>query len=520
MTMWQFKSYFKHHLVFWKDRFLYSSEKQMQKRSILSSVVLIILSFLISFLLIISIPGGRGASFFALFTKLFLDNTNTENFLRQIAIYILAGLAFSFCMSVGIFNIGISGQMMAGAIFGFLMILKVFPSSFRPGFGGQIITVLLMVIGSVSVAVVVATLKIFFKVNEVVSAIMLNWIVVLISAYLVETYIKNNSGGTAQFFSLPLPDEFALYNFSPLTKKFGWLASLIIAFISVIIVAVVLKYTVFGHKLKSIGSSVFGSQAMGFNVKKYQFLSFIISGILSGLLATVVYTASTEKVLTFNNVGDSAISAVPATGFDGIAIGLIALNNPFRIVIVSVLIAFVNIGARPANLNPSTASLVLGIMMYFAALYNLMVYFKPWRYLVKLNIGKINLTTYETYENKLAANLEWLSFQRFLSKQKKKNDKTKFNWFDTSLFEQYAKNKQEIVQEYHHNCATNLIAWWLNAIKSGNIKPSTTFKLEFVNFKHQQKFVLNWFKNESESLRDFQSQFERINKLVEREFVK
>ncbi|ALA30141.1 ABC transporter permease subunit [Mycoplasmoides pneumoniae] len=506
-------NYLKHRFLFSKDKFWYAPFKQKQRRSIYSTFSLIVLSFIVSFFLIVAIPGIKGGTFLEIFTRLFKDRVNIENFARQIAIYTLAALAFSFCMSVGVFNIGISGQMMAGANFGFMMILKVFPESFRPAFGGQIITILLMILGSVTVAMVVAALKVFFKVNEVVSAIMLNWVIVLVSAYLVGTYIKPEKTDTSQFYSIELPDAFALYNFSDVQQKYGWLTSLVIAIAAAIFIAVLMKFTVFGHKLKSTGLSVTGSQAAGYSVKKYQFLSFVISGILSGLLAAVVYTASFEKQLTFSDVGDFGITSVPITGFDGIAIGLIALNSPARIVIVSTIISFVTIGAKPAGLNAATASLVLGIMMYFAAIYNLMIYIKPWRMIVKLNIGKMNEAAYDEFQNEMAANLETLSFQRFLDKQKRKHDKERMVWFDTKRFEEYQKKKQATLQTFHENSSQNLLQYWKQQLLVADVK-RLTFKWDFLTFKHQQKYILRWYKGKNKKQTALENEFASLNEAI------
>lgn len=139
-----------------------------------------------------------------------------------------------------------------------------------------------------------------------------------------------------------------------------------------------MKYTVFGHKLKSTGLSTTAAKYFGYNDKVLQLASFAISGAIAGLLGAIVYTGQSQ-LLNFNSVGKTALTATPAEGFNGIAISLIGLNNPLAIVVVSIFFSFFSAGAQPAGLPVSTVSLVTGVMMYMIAIYVLTSYVRPWR---------------------------------------------------------------------------------------------------------------------------------------------
>ncbi|SYV95198.1 ABC-type uncharacterized transport system, permease component, partial [Mycoplasmoides gallisepticum] len=95
------------------------------------------------------------------------------------------------------------------------------------------------------------------------------------------------------------------------------------------IVWVLLRFTVFGHKLKTTGLSSSSAEYFGYNKNLLQLSSFAISGALAGILGVVVYTGQASQAIDFSSVGRFGLSSVPIEGFNGIAISLIALNNPW-----------------------------------------------------------------------------------------------------------------------------------------------------------------------------------------------
>ena len=105
---------------------------------------------------------------------------------------------------------------------------------------------------------------------------------------------------------------------------------LIIAVVCLVIVAFLLSKTVFGYKLKAVGSSPNAAKYAGFNVKAKIVESMLISGGLAGV-------ASFVNVLTLNPNISFTVDNLPAIGYDGIAISLVAFNNPIGIFFTSFL---------------------------------------------------------------------------------------------------------------------------------------------------------------------------------------
>lgn len=517
-------------LTVWFDKFFYRKSQKTLRRKIISVTIFIVLGFLISLFILMGV-GVRPSSFFSIFTKIFISRSNTQSFIYQISIFVVAALAFSFSMNVGIFNIGISGQMMAGASTAILLI-SVFPEEWKSiSGGGQIVTLLFSMISAVFVSVLTGILKIYCKVNEVVTAILLNWIILFIVAYLIQNYdfniYQSINGGYLQ--SNKVPDGFAFYQSGTGTKPSfftgsGWVLSIAVAIVAVVIVWFLMKFTVFGHKLKTTGIAPLASQYFGYNKNGLQLASFAISGALAGILGVIVYTGQ-PNYLNFNSLGNTSLTSVPIEGFNGIAIGLISLNNPIAIVIVSVLLSFVYVGASPASLPTSSISLVTGILMYIIAIYAVLAYLKPWRWIYLLRYKKINSNNYFDFENAMASNSETYKFKVLNNKNQIVksliNDKVKIKnqklknflvilflspYFKISLFfskkyfhihskivNDYIQERKKIVSNFKSSCATSLITDWQDKVTDVLVNKKSGI-IGVNNWNKQKLTILKWLK--------------------------
>lgn len=527
------------------DKLFYQTKQKSLRRNFISVTVSIVVAMLISFIIIAAL-GTKPAAFFSMFSKVFAWDYNSQQFAVQLCTYIIAALAFSFSMKVGIFNIGISGQMMAGGSFAFLILSNVPANVNVPG--GQMITILLCIVGSTAVALTIGALKIYCKVNEVVSAILLNWIILYIVGALIFKYnLDETSFSNGVFKSLPIHESFAFWQGG---NFWGWQWSIGVTVVSIIVIWVILKFTVFGHKLKTTGQSPFAAQNFGYNKNALQLWSFAISGILSGILAAIVYTASYTRSIDFQSAGGTALNKIPTQGFDGIAIGLIALNNPLATVIVSFIFTFPSVGAIPAGLPQSTVQLVVGIMMYIVAIYTLLNYFKPWRSIVKAKYEKANNENYMNLENAIFERNERFIFECKKIKNKIIDTKIKqslssiqdnkalYNFvknvfykpfwsmvlpiadvqYKTAVQEaksKYALDRKEIDMEFKTSCIISLLDYWKHdaVIKNGEkIKTFNTWNKNKQKIKTWYSDVLN--SNSEISQLNIEKQFELIEEKI------
>lgn len=154
------------------DRYLFRAPQQSLRRKFFSVLMFMVIGLLISLVVCVSLD-INGRSFFQMFSRIFVNEWFEKNFAYQICIYVTAAISFSFAMNVGIFNIGISGQMLAGGSTAVLLI-HLIPAEANPAGGGQILTLILSMMGATAVAAVTGALKVYLRINEVVSAILLN----------------------------------------------------------------------------------------------------------------------------------------------------------------------------------------------------------------------------------------------------------------------------------------------------------------------------------------------------------
>ncbi|MDE6476774.1 MAG: hypothetical protein K2L48_01035 [Mycoplasmoidaceae bacterium] len=152
---------------------------------------------------------------------------------------------------------------------------------------------------------------------------------------------------------------------------------IILSIFAVIFCFVIFKYLVFGKKITDVGLSLEGSRYAGYSVKKNQILSMLISGLIAGLLGAMVYLGKSNG----NVPTEITAKAIPIEGFNGISVGLIAMNNPIGIVPVSILFGMIETAkssiAQSCGVDAYITDLMFGIIVYGAAIVSLLYYIKP-----------------------------------------------------------------------------------------------------------------------------------------------
>lgn len=101
----------------------------------------------------------------------------------------------------------------------------------------------------------------------------------------------------------------------------------------------------------------------------------MLSGSLAGLAGVI-------KVLGADGVMDNAnsLSDLPAHGFQGISLSLIAFNSPLGLIFSSLFIGMMSNATEAINtagINPHVTDLVIGIVVFLSAVTNYFVIYKP-----------------------------------------------------------------------------------------------------------------------------------------------
>ena len=257
--------------------------------SVMASVASILIGLLFGFVLLLilnyknAVPG-----LVSLLTK---GITDFGNVLYRAAPLVMVGLSVAFAYKVGLFNIGASGQYTIGTFLALFVGIKL-----------QLpwwMCLLAAAIGGAVWGVFPGLFKALFNVNEVLTAIMFNWI----AMNLVNLLIPNVGGMLDADWGATSTDRTALLgNANPsailprlgLDKLFNYPYMNIGIFLAIIIAVVlwvVLNKTTFGYELKACGFNRDASIYAGINAKRNIVLSMVIAGAMAGIGGGLFYLA-------------------------------------------------------------------------------------------------------------------------------------------------------------------------------------------------------------------------------------
>ena len=328
--------------------------------NIFSSFLAIIIGLLLGF--IILLVSNAGEAFPAFMTILSGGFSGGTRGIGQV-IYtatplILTGLSVGFAFKNGLFNIGASGQFIIGAYAAVLVAIKC---TFFPPAIHWIIALIASFIAGGLWAYLPGLLKARFNVNEVISSIMMNYIGMYLTNYLVTLTVydmlKNQSQNIPSSATLPGMGLDILFRGPSANGGF------FVAVIVVIITYIILSKTTFGFELKACGLNKDASRYAGINEKRNIVLSMVIAGALAGLGGGLLYLSGIGKHI-------EVIDVLAEEGFMGIPIALLGLSHPIGILIAGLFIAHITVGGfymQVYDFTPGIIEMIIASIIYFSA---------------------------------------------------------------------------------------------------------------------------------------------------------
>ena len=233
-----------------------------------SSILAIICGLLFGFIILLASNPSQAVNGFMMIIKGgFTDGMKgVGDVLYYATPIIMTGLSVGFAFKTGLFNIGASGQFTAGA---FAAVYVGIKWTFLPASIHWLVALLAAILVGALVGSIPGILKAFFNVNEVISAIMMNYIGMYIVNLLVRNYIydplKNQSVAVAQSAILPKAGLDKIFVGASLN------IGIFIAVLCVILIYVILNKTTFGYELKACGLNPHASKYAGINEKRISF---------------------------------------------------------------------------------------------------------------------------------------------------------------------------------------------------------------------------------------------------------
>lgn len=269
---------------------------------------------------------------------------------------IFASLAVAIALKGGLFNIGVSGQMLLGGYFATVLV----------GYSGlnaivaKPLVLIIGILGGAILGAMVGFLKHKFNINEVVSSIMFNYIIQYVLSFFIHTKYIDPVSRQSRYINPAV--RLTLVN----VEKFGLKMDLPLGFIMAIVLSVALKFFLdkskIGFEIKAVGANPKAAKYAGINVGKTMITTMALSGAFAGVAGVTYYLGYFASIQP---------RVLPSMGFDAIAVALLGNNNPYGILASSFIISIIEKGSTYmssiAGVRQEIASVITGLILLFSA---------------------------------------------------------------------------------------------------------------------------------------------------------
>ncbi|MCI6960225.1 MAG: ABC transporter permease [Oscillospiraceae bacterium] len=296
------------------------------------------------------------------------NSTNVGNMFFRATPLILTGLSVAVAFKTGLFNIGAPGQYLMGTAATLMLALSI-PTEVVPAPLVWVIAFLGGMLAGALWGCIPGLVKAYLNINEVLACIMTNWIAANLVTWmfdgsdfrnLVENtksgYIYKTSYNGVQTAKLGLDKLF------PGSQVNG---GIIVAIVIAILVYILMNKTTLGYELKACGANRHAARYAGISDKRNIVLSMAIAGSLSGAAAALYYLSGNTEFFW------STYQSLPATGFNGIPVALLAASNPIGVIFTGCFMSMLDIvGLQLTNLtayNEYITDVIIAVIVYLSA---------------------------------------------------------------------------------------------------------------------------------------------------------
>lgn len=269
----------------------------------------------------------------ALFSSAVGDSSAIANSLLAATPLIFTGLAAAIAFRAGVFNVGVEGSLYLGAF-----------AAAWVGFTFISLSGWLLIPLCIAVAAIVGGIWSYFPgvmkarlaVDETVTTILLNYVAILFTSYLVNYPFK--VPGLANAMSAEVAPAAHLTRFLPGSQfNIGFL----LAVAAVVVITLLMKRMNLGFELRSVGDNPIFSRWMGMPTEKIIEKVMFLSGLLGGIAGAVQVLGVHYRF---------AANFSPGFGFTGITIALLARNNPIAVLFAALLFGVLRSGSSTMEL--------------------------------------------------------------------------------------------------------------------------------------------------------------------------
>lgn len=294
---------------------------------------------------------------------------NLGNMLFRATPLILTGLSVAVAFKTGLFNIGAAGQYLMGTMGSISVAIWMGTSGCPAGLAWVCAFLTGIVLGALWGAIP-GLFKAFLNINEVITCIMTNWIAENLVTWWFDAHDVFKNAGEAGKIGYTIP----LKNLGISTPKLGmdvlfpgsqanggfWIACII-----AVLMWVVMTKTTFGYELRACGLNRHAAKYAGINDKKNIILSMVIAGALASAAGSLYFLSGNTEFYW------STYMSLPADGFNGIPVALLAVNHPIGVVFTGIFMSMLNVAGIQLKYmtayNEYIADIIIATIVYLSA---------------------------------------------------------------------------------------------------------------------------------------------------------
>lgn len=314
------------------------------------ALLIVAVTALVPAVFIIAAGKDPFAAYKALLVYTLATSAGFYEVLTQCIPLMLVGLGVTIAFRAGVFNIGGDGQFLLGAMVAFTC---------APWFAdlpaplGLVLYLFTGFVGGGLLGVLVGWLLVRFRASEIISTIVLNFIILQLLAWVIRGPLQEPA--RLMPWSDYLPESLLLPNLIPASRvHYG----LLVALVAVVALAILVKKTAFGFKLTSVGRNLFAARYAGLRENRVVIWAMLISAGMAGLAGSVQVAGIHERLQDNFSAG---------YGQAAIAIALMARLSPMWVPPMAILFAIFYVGAgvlqREANIPFPIVYIIEGVVI-------------------------------------------------------------------------------------------------------------------------------------------------------------
>lgn len=331
-------------------------------KKILVPIISILAGFLVGALIMLIWSYNPFEAYASMFSSALGNMNGIGETIREATPLIFTAIGFAIASSAGFFNIGLPGQAQAGWLTSIWVVLA------NPNMPKALLLPLAIIAGIVAgalVAGIAGWLRAQFGTNEVITTIMLNYIVLYSCQYLMQQIMPK---------TMRIDTDTTKTIAANGSLKIDWLSSMFgdsrinagifLAIIGVFIYWYLMKKTTTGFEIRSVGANPFASRYAGMSTKKNILYSMLLSGGFAGLGGVVQGLGTYQNYFTQTTSLD--------IGWDGLSVALLGGGTAIGILLAAILFSILKIGGLGmqtiAGIPYEIVSIVIAAIIFFVAI--------------------------------------------------------------------------------------------------------------------------------------------------------